>query len=197
MRRTLLLTTAGAAVVASVIPALAAPAPVDSGSAAETTLVVPLSHGDALQLDLQAVEFSGGDVVRIVAQHCAADGSCDSLDVYQGPTSSSAFSVDSSTTTADLKVVVSGHQVQLRWRPDGGVGTASGGDTAFGQDGVSDNEYQGQYATVTASIDGQGCTTTGVVGSETAVDTSAVTGGPGTADVSALRLPADATISCG
>lgn len=194
MRRTLLLTTAGAAVAAAV-PVFAAPAPVDTGQAAEASLVVPLAHADELQLDVSAASLSGGNVVRVVAQHCYDDGSCDAMDVYQSPVSATAFTVDSSSAT--LRVELAGAAVELRWHSRSDVGTSGGGDFGLGNSGASTSDYQGENADVSAVIDGDACATIGVLGNEVFADTAAATGGQSDNELSAFRLPDGATIGCG
>lgn len=200
MHRKMLALTAAAGIAATTTAVHAAPAPADSGRVAETLLSVPLGHDTVLSLDLRAATLSGGKVLRIVAERCAADGSCDEMNVYQSPVSASALNIDANTATATLTTTIAGRHVTLSWRPSSATapGAAGGGDVEIDEGGnTSADQYDGQDATVTADVDGVACTRNGAVGNGIFADSTTVTGGSSAQDLSALKLPDNAQITCG
>jgi len=199
VRRSLVALTAAAATAATMSAVHAAAPPADTGRVAETQLTVPLGHGTVLSLELRAATLSGGDVLRVVASRCDADGSCDELTPYQSAIPASALSIDPNTATATLTTTISGRHLLLKWRPQTGTdqGETVGGDLEVDNaNNTSTDEYQGDGAVVTVDVDGVVCTTGGGVGESVFADSSTVTGESGVQELSALQLPDAASITC-
>ena len=200
MSRSLLALTAVVSTAATMTAVHAAAGPVDSGRLAETRLTAQLGHGSVLSLDLHAATLTTGNVLRIVAERCGADGSCDAFTTYQSALAPGALTIASDSPTATLRTQIAGRDLVLRWHPDSATvpASAAGGDFESDDSGnTSADEYYGQGPSVTVSVDGGVCDTTGAVGDGVVADGSSVTGQADAQDVSELRLPDGATIGCG
>jgi hypothetical protein len=199
VHRIVLLGTAAAAVAATIGPVQAGPAPVDAGRVAVADLTFHLRHGQTLSLDVRAGALSGGNSLRVIAQRCHADGSCDpSTDAYQSQLAAAALTIDPSTAVAELRTTIAGHALHIRWQPDGSTFNEVGGFEAQGGGlGTSGSEYDGSPAVSNIELDDRSCNGTGAVGTGAFADTSPATGSPDYAPLSALHIPATAPLTCG
>lgn len=200
LHRSVLIATAVAGVVATVGPVQAGPQPpVDAGSVAVAQLTFALRHGQTLNLDLRAGSLSGGNTLRVIAQRCAADGTCDpATAAYQSSLASTELTIDSTATVADLRTSFAGHQLHVRWQPAGTNTTVVGGfETQGDATTTSGSEYQGAAAITTVELDGRNCSGSGAVGNGVFADTAPATDSPDSAPLSTLHVPATAPLSCG
>ncbi len=198
MHRAVLLSTAAAAVAATVAPVHAGPAPADAGRVAVATLTFHFTHGRTLSFDLRAGALSGGNTLRVIAQRCSSAGSCDpGTSAYQSALSPAALTIDPNTATADLRTTIAGHALHVRWQPDGTNTAQVGGFEAQGGSlSTSGSEYEGSPALTTVDLDGRTCRGTGGVGTGAFIDTASATGSPDDAPLSELHVPGTAPISC-
>jgi hypothetical protein len=185
--------TVGLACAAAAVPALADPAPVDSGRAANTTVSVRLPDAGTLTLDILAAELSAGPRLSIRTQRCDEDDACTTR-VFSATPSAGALSIDPQTAVAHLATTLDGRPLVIRWRPGNGAelgsGYVDGGGTGF-----SGSNFIGAAAEVTVDYDGGTCTGGGGVGQAAAIDVDP-SGSGTTAPLDRLRLPDGVTLRC-
>ena len=199
MRRMVLVSTAAAAVAATVAPVHAGSAPLDAGRIAVADLTFHFSHGRTLSLELRAGALSSGNVLRVLEQRCYSSGRCDaSTTAYQSPVAADALTVDANNPDADLRMTVAGHALHIRWQPGASnVEEVGGFEAQGGSLSTSGSDYEGAPAITAVELDGTACAGHGAVGTGAFADTSAATGGPDDAPLSELRIPSRGTLTCG
>ena len=197
MHRTVLLSTAVAAVAATIGPVHAATAPADAGRAAAAHLTFALSHGRTLSFELRAGALSGGNSLRVLARRCYSNGACDQSTAYQSTLPSTALTIDPNNAAGELRTTIAGHTIHVRWQPDGTNAAEVGGFEAQGGEvTTSGSDYEGSPAVTAIDVDGRSCQGNGAVGEGVFADTGATTGSPDASALSDLRVPATAPITC-
>jgi hypothetical protein len=196
VHRSLLLTVAIAGVATTITAGNAATTPADAGRVAATQVTFALGHGRTLSLEFRAAELSGGDVLRVLAQRCFADGNC-LESAYQSPLRATSLTIDANAATAELTATIAGRRLHVQWRPAATQGVVVSSGEMEGN-GVSNDgsTYVGDPAAVVVQLDDRTCHGDGAVGNGVLADTGTATGSPSAQDVGALRVPAAAPLTC-
>ena len=186
------ITAIGLACTAAAVPALASPAAVDNGRAANTSVSIRLADGETLDLDILAADLSGGPQLSIWTTRCD-DAGCGYGD-YAAALPPRALSVDPTTADARLETTLAGRDLVIRWQPGDGAELGSGHVDGSGSE-LSGSNFVGNSAVVTVQYAGQTCSGNGGVGEATDAAVDPTESGTAT-PLDRLRIPDDVTLRC-